>query len=87
MTVRSPIVFATKDEAFGYIMCTVRRLPIRFTVGTGGTIGGRSPVLSRRLPIRFTVSTGGTISFCLVLSVFERSLFSDRNGVLADYGI
>ena len=25
-------------ETFGQVACTVRRLPIRFTVGTGGTI-------------------------------------------------
>ena len=26
-------------ETFGQIACAVGRLPIRFTVGTGGTIG------------------------------------------------
>ena len=36
-------------ETCGQIACTARTLPIRFTVGTGGTIGG------------FTVGTGGTI--------------------------
>jgi len=36
-------------ETCGQIACSVGRLPIRFTVGTGGTI--RS----------FTVGTGGTI--------------------------
>ena len=34
---------------FGQIVCSVRRLPIRFTVGTVGTIG--------------TVGIGDTISF------------------------
>ena len=66
-------------ETYGQIVCSVGRLRMETCGQIVCSVG--------RLPIRFTVGTGGTISFCLVRSVFERTLFSDRNGVLADYGI
>ena len=46
-----------KPETFGQIMCAVRRLPIRFTVGTGGTIRMRCGRYDQ------DESTGDTVSF------------------------
>ena len=51
-------------------VCSVRRLPIRFMVGTGGMMMfilerletyGQIVCSVRRLPIHFMVGTGGTI--------------------------